>query len=338
MFPIYRNDDKPICPLSNDQKEAINRFKQKIDTGKYTLIDNKCLCGNHDNNLDVIISEKDRYGIPVQSILCSKCGIIRSSKVLEERSNVHFYKDEYRAIYVGDRSVPQSFFEDQKRRGTILLNLFSKHAGEAKGMSVFEIGCGAGGVVYPFAEAGNRCSGNDYDETYLAYGKQKKMDLRYGDYHHILENNSVDILILCHVLEHFIYPLSELKEIIKKIKPMGWLIIEVPGIFYINKVYYNPLLYLQNAHVYNFYGYYLNVLFRTFGLDVLYWDERCTFIVRKPLHWIERDVSFIHTSSLDGYFKKIKNYLIRSHYLYELRLNPYQIRNNLQVYLDSLKK
>lgn len=59
-FPLLKNDSKPLIPLSKEQEQAIHEFLNKIERGEYKLVEYPCICGNPE---DILIAEKDRYGI-----------------------------------------------------------------------------------------------------------------------------------------------------------------------------------------------------------------------------------------------------------------------------------
>lgn len=325
-FPIYLNDGKSLCPLTDFQISAIKEVVNKITSGEYKLVANSCLCLNESPDRDIVISEKDRYGFPVPSLLCSKCGIIRSGHVFDEFSNSDFYKNEYRSIYVGSKIPPLHFFDNQTVRGRELFAFWKKVLPEVKLSNVFEVGCGAGGILQPFADSGVKCAGNDYDIQYLDFGRSKGFDLNYGNYYDFVANNSADLIILSHVMEHFLDPIHEMQNIVSKIRPGGYLLVEVPGIFYIDKSYYSPILYLQNAHVFSYYYDYLYIFFQQLGLEVVTGNERCTFILKKPLQWNEQPINSIYDSTLTGAFDKIAKYIFATHIRYQLKLNPHQWR------------
>jgi SAM-dependent methyltransferase len=268
-FPLYKNDKKPSVFLNENQKEKIYTLIEQVEKGNLKLIKNNCLCGNTSPLDDVAIAEKDRFGIPIRNLICSKCGLVRSEEIFDKDSNIDFYKEYYRDIYVGKEIPGEDFFRDQQQRGEVFLSILSRFIDLSEANLVAEIGCGAGGILYPFFLKGASCIGVDYNENYLAFGRKKGLELLLGDYHEKIRNESVSILILSHVMEHFTEPIKELQDIIEKLVPEGYLLVEVPGIFYIGKVYLNPILYLQSAHVFNYYYYYLNVFFNKIGLMVM---------------------------------------------------------------------
>jgi hypothetical protein len=311
-FPIWKNDGKAIEPLNDLQKKQINIFLNKIKNNEYKFIDNPCLCGNTDKSLDILVAEKDRYGIPCNNVLCKKCGLIRLKERLDDYSTAEFYNNEYRDIYVGEEVASDKFFADQSIRGASFLTLVKSHVNFDEIKTVFEVGCGAGGILYPFYEMNKQVSGCDFGEKYLKFGQDKGLDLYQGEIS--LEKtptNSQDLIILSHVMEHFNEPLKTMSDIIEFITPEKYLLVEVPGIFDIQKTYFNPILYFQNAHVHNYYYYYLKVFFEALGLEVIYGDERCTFLLKKPTNWTKRRNIIISDLELEKWSAKVECELIK---------------------------
>lgn len=307
-FPLWKNDGKPASSFSDRNRENVALLINAIENKELHLVKNHCLCNNEHPEQDIVVSEKDRFGLPIPQLLCSKCGLIRSGLVFDDDSNNIFYEKYYRGVYT--RNLPSdSFFQNQVKIGTEVLALVKEYVG-TKGISVVaEIGCGAGGILLSFLEAGMKVAGYDFDDKYLNYGRTKGLSLNHGDFYEQVENNSCDLVILNHVFEHLLSPLDEMRKILPKLKNNGYLYIEVPGVYCISWCYPDPLTYFQNAHVYNFYEQYLRVMFEQFGLKVIYGDERCTFICQKLSDEIP-EVKCIYDESLSTYPKKNADYLL----------------------------
>jgi SAM-dependent methyltransferase len=336
-FPICKNDWQSIVKLNKLQKVQINIFLQKIKDKKYNFIDNLCLCGNIDENLDILVTQKDRYGIPCDNVLCKNCGLIRLKKRLDNKSTSEFYKNEYRDIYVGKNQASDVFFNSQVQRGQTFFNFISEYIDMKDIETVFEIGCGAGGILYPFYKNNKKVSGCDFGEKYLKYGQNKGLSLYQGEIDlSKTPKNSQDLIILSHVMEHFNEPVSNINDIIELIKPNKYLLIEVPGIFDIPKTYFNPILYFQNAHVHNYYYYYLKIFFETLGLKVIYGNERCTFLVKKPINWIKKENIIIENSELLKWSRKVENKLKKYYIIHLFKLNPYYYKIWIIKILDFL--
>lgn len=320
-FPLYKDDGISICHLTAYQEKAVEGLRRKIRDNVYRQVENRCIC-NAAADKDLAVAEKDRYGFSLPTVLCNCCGLIRSGLVFDDLSNEAFYRDDYRSIYVGAAAPPDEFFADQQQRGRALFDLFLREVG-TRPRTVFEIGCGAGGILSSVSDDATTCAGCDFNEIYLQYGRDRGLDLLYGDYRSLIAEGSVELIILSHVMEHFIHPVEEMVSIVSKVAAGGFLLIEVPGVFSIHKNYINPLAYIQGAHAFSFHENYLRIFFKKIGLDVLYGDENSVFIVQKPPAWQPPAAVEIHEQSLQTDAKRVRKYLLLTDYLYRYRINPY---------------
>lgn len=238
--------------LTKTQIETRNAIIKKMKTGEYALRENPCLCGEKRN---VLLAEKDRYNIPIRTVLCHSCGLVRSDPYYTPEALITFYKNDYRTLYAGNWKSLEEFFLEQKTFGEHILTFPTKKVigGAIKNIKVFEIGCGAGGILEAFRETGNEVFGCDYDQIYLEFGKKKGLNLVAGDSTALRQFGKADIIILNHTLEHMTQPEKELEQIRKLLNPEGILYIALPGIYSIHDTYRGDLMeYLQNAHVWYF--------------------------------------------------------------------------------------
>jgi len=123
-------------------------------------------------------------------------------------------------------------------------------------------------------------------------------------------------------MEHYLSPLSELQNNIRKVKDEKYLLIEVPGIFSISKYYFNPISFFQNAHVYNYFYYsFLENMLQQLGLEVIYGDEQCTFICKKKEKWEPVHIKKIEIpkSISDQYPDIVLSYLQKQYCAYKYR-------------------
>ena len=72
FFPVYKNDGYSILSLNNSQRTGVNSLVYKLNSGEYNFQDNPCQCGNNSSQDDILVSEKDMFGIPNRNILCAK--------------------------------------------------------------------------------------------------------------------------------------------------------------------------------------------------------------------------------------------------------------------------
>ena len=270
----------PKILLNDVQKQAVSEINEAICSGKLLLIQNHCMCGNDHEDKDVLVSDSDFWGISIGQVICSKCGLIRNKYVFSSESNELFYEKYYRKLYNVNSKVDHVYYNGQINRGRSFVELLKKISIWNNIYDIAELGCGAGGVLLPFAEGGKNVVGIDLNKDFLELGIKSGLNLKSGYFSDEIDNESCDLIILSHVLEHFTNPIKELEAIIPKIRRNKYILVQVPGMFSNPKPNY-PLSGFQVAHVYYFYREWLSVLFGLFGLDVLYCDDVCTFVCQK---------------------------------------------------------
>lgn len=323
VFPLYEDDGVPEdMALTARQLESVAEVRQKLLSGVYEMIPCRCLCGNAAAERDVVLSRKDRYGLPLSSLICSKCGLVRSAEILSPPSMAQFYQQEYRVIYSDPAGSPESLFNGQVVRGRRLLDCLTSKVGRARGL-VFEVGCGAGGILAPFRKAGYDVAGCDYEESYLEYGRSQGLRLHSGGHESMQLENDMGVVVLSHVLEHFANPIAVLIAVVQRLNDGGYLLVEVPGVLRIHEVYFNPLAYLQGAHVYSYTAQHLRVLFESMNLVVVSGDEKCVFIVKKPAGWTPGEPGPVFRECLSCVFRKVKRYVWVNHVLFSCGIHPF---------------
>ena len=96
----YQNDGQPCIALNAVQIQARDEVREKLDSGAYPLELVGCgVCGGDDQ---IVIAEKDRYGIPLSVTTCRDCGLIQTNPRMTDTAYKNFYELEYRRLYVGD--------------------------------------------------------------------------------------------------------------------------------------------------------------------------------------------------------------------------------------------
>ncbi len=288
------------------QISALNQFQTKLENSYYSLEEVPCICGSNDSYL---IAKRDRYGLSADTWLCKDCGLVRTSPRMNEESLSRFYNEDYRPIYVGEAQAPDHFFSTQIRQGKAIYNFVKSNSNLdlSSNITVFDVGCGAGGVLVPFKAAGCSTFGCDLGGEYLKRGITDGLSLKHGNVDSLRDYGEANLVILSHVIEHFPNPILELEQISKALVKEGYLYIEVPGIFNIHKTYGNTLNFLQNAHLYHFTLATLTSLMAKAGFKLIEGDEHIHALFQKC-----ENVSHISTENLAS---KILNYL----YLVELK-------------------
>lgn len=248
----YLNDGVSLINLDEIQKKYLIRFL-KDGRIKYKTISECPLCGDADF---ILIAEKESYGIPLETVVCKSCGLVRSYKQLNERSSIIFYSEYYRNIYepAMDEIVEERYPIAEKR-------LIPKYLTNNK--IVLEIGCGGGWNLMPFLRAGYKHYGFDFDEEFIERGKTKGLNLYLGGAEEAVKMNiKCDYLILSEVLEHVDDPINFLIGLKPLLNEGAIINIHVPSLDLLFWGYSNCDLLgtLQNAH---------NFLFNEFTLKAV---------------------------------------------------------------------
>ena len=264
--------------LNDCQQDALEKFQVKLNRGTYSFEEVSCLCGNKD---DYLIAKRDRYGLDCDTCLCKKCGLLRTRKRLASNSLAKFYNEDYRPIYVGDIEAPDSFFLEQIEHGKNIYQFVASKIDLDRSKTIFEVGCGAGGILLPFKESGHSTFGCDLGSNYLQRGKDAGLSLEHGDIDVLAQFGKANLVILSHVLEHFEDPILELRKISDSLVDDGYLYIEVPGIFAIGKDYGLTINFLQNAHLYHFTLNTLTFVLAQAGFKLVWGDENVCALFQK---------------------------------------------------------
>jgi len=281
----YAYDGKAIIHLSEDQIKARAKLLEKHEN-LYHLINVDCECGNDTYE---VLSEKDRYGLPVTTVICRKCGLIYQNPRLDEESSKDFYSTLYRKLY--DASPISERFDEQVKRGKSIVSwLHGKLSRFPR--RVVEIGCGAGGVLKVFQNMGTKTFGVDFNEAHINYGRRKGLQLEIGGAEKIPQDQA-DLVILSHALEHFVDVGKELDVIHDLLLPEGYLYVETPGIINLRQYSYDFLKSLQNAHNYYFTLETLEQVLSFYGWKLKQGDESISSLFR---------------------YEKLKNNIIKNYY------------------------
>jgi len=196
-------------------------------------------------------------------------------------TTVHFYTEHYRSLYTN--AGASVLFETQHHKGQQFCEVLSQLGDN---LVVYEVGCGCGGALKAFQEAGHTVAGCDFDTDYLEYGRSHGLELIEGGADELLKQrgHTADVVLLTHVAEHFLDLRREFALVMDVITPGGVLLAEVPGLRSISTDYRGDiLLYLQNAHTYHFTAATFRYVLSCVGFDVLAADEQVVALAQRPL-------------------------------------------------------
>lgn len=332
----------PDLTASSKQQSRLEEFRKLLASGRYRLVHEPCPCGT--NGEEVVLSEVDRYGLPLQSVLCRTCGTVRIDPYLDAESLENFYRELYQELY-GRALEPTAYFERQRAYGRkIRASMFGNEP--ARDRSVLEVGCGAGGGLLEFAQAGFRVAGCDMSDRVIAEGTSRGVpNLHVGSTTELLRacpEQRFDLIFLHHVYEHVGDPVPLLQELRSALHPQGRILIVVPELYGIDR-HPNPagdaLTFFHIAHKYNY-------SYRGLSSVARHAELAATRVVpprKMPTAWSlspelwaelrlrsadEREHVAVNGSEPTG--DELLRYLLRTERLYQWGLAPAQLYQSLR--------
>lgn len=281
-LPAY---DDVGTPLFGSRRRAFNLFNEMVYQGviKIDSVDT-CFCGESDFSR---LSRFDRFGLPFGTQICRSCGLITQTLRVKSESLPLFYERIYWPLVTGDAPNYATKADSDEA-----LALISKYlpSGNSKNVTVFEVGCGAGGRIEKVGEAlaGLGCEttlvGCDYSDDAISIAASKGIKTIRGGMDELSQAGQADILILSHVFEH----LPDLDQATDQINLLvhddSLIYMEVPGVIDLeNKTeyLYDYQLYNVLAHMFNFSLTTLSQVMGTKGFVLIEGDEYVRAIFTK---------------------------------------------------------
>jgi SAM-dependent methyltransferase len=236
------------------QRDCINKVMRGLASGEMRLQNLPCPCGSERS--DTIISEAERHGLPMESVLCRDCGTIRFDPYLDEASLARFYAEDYQAMYGRATDVAKAFESQRPTAERLLATVRSRIT---PGSRVFEVGCGAGGALAVFRDAGCEVTGCEFSPELLEYGgAQGLKELRPGglaDQPVPAPGARFDLIYMLHVFEHLRDPVAVLRCARERLTAGGRIAIVVPDVSRIHETEFpagDLMPFLHVAHAFNY--------------------------------------------------------------------------------------
>ena len=225
-----------------DLETYIDEYNQnyRLNTEK-----KNCLCGSSSNKK---IFDYDRYLLKHRIVVCKDCGLIFSNPMLKDYFLRNFYKsDFYRKLYsFGLDEIQKNIFFLEGDNSTNSYNLIQKFLSNNQNLNILEIGSGNNQNLIHYRKMGQLFA-IDYSNASKKSAVELGISFEQGGISQIKNfAKKFDIIILSHVIEHFVNFKEDILEIKKFSHDNTIIYIEVPSM----DLKYN-LDQLQNAH--NFY-------------------------------------------------------------------------------------
>jgi len=184
------------------------------------------LCGGQDIE---IIAETDRCGKPLDTGICLGCGLVMHVPVPSEAEVAEYYAQHYRRDYHGERRPSARRIMRAWRNAQRIYDQLAPDL--APGMRVFEVGAGIGCTVKYFERQGMRACGIEPNRDFNAFTRERlHAKVANANLFEYAGERAQDLVLLVHVIEHFVSPTRALMRIRELLSDDGLLYIECPNL------------------------------------------------------------------------------------------------------------
>ena len=227
-----------------------------------------CILCKSNNYLN--ITNKGRHGFPTNVVICKECGLVYLNPRWNAKSYMDFYQNEYDKYYRPEVIEPTSISKDPNNIIEKRLKKFNLYPSAVT--NILDIGSGQGEnlkqfqSLFPNSELFAIEPSPDCQIHLKKFGVtviEEDVNSSWDKNH----QNQFDLIIMKHVLEHFLDPLEVMKKIQSTLKPSGLVYIGVPNTLVTKGDL--ETFWFRVVHTYYFNKYSLTNLLGMASLDVL---------------------------------------------------------------------
>lgn len=216
----------------------MNTVSLKKDSGTILNANTPCpSCGC--SSARIIANRDGKTNEALITVSCSDCGLGRIDPLPTDQELAEWYTKQYRQAYKSAvqpalRHVLRAGRNAQQRWQWLCQNSVGLDAAQhTQPKRSLDIGSSSGEFVYLLHTLGFKAKGIEPHEGYATYARNRlNIDVNNGTLQHCLSSevpHSLDLISMFHVLEHLSEPIAALRNIGEKLKPEGFLYIEVPN-------------------------------------------------------------------------------------------------------------
>ena len=218
----------------------------------------------------LLISDLDRYGIPIKTVCCASCGLVFVNPQPSKAWTENFYKNHYRHLYEEVDVPTRDYCERESMfwKHNQSLAFFSEYLGKTG--KVLDIGAADGIFLRVFRDHFPNwdLSGIEPNAKFVKF-VSKEYDLpnlKAGLFPQDLEDSTkYDFLHSSHVFEHILDPLNFLNACRDRLTDEGMLFLEIPNALNFRKSYRS----VHVAHVFHYCPRTIEALLNKAGFQVL---------------------------------------------------------------------
>lgn len=206
------------------------------------------ICNSDDSEL---ISNRGQFRLPINVVICKGCSLIYLNPRWTKSEYNDFYESEYDKYYRSNTNL----LKVQNTGNQIIDRLSQIDFKLSSSLNILEVGSGSGANLLSFKEQFSKANLFAIEPSLQAQKKLKENHIKLlssdidSDWSESLDVK-FDLILMRHVLEHFMNPLQVLKKISNSLSKNGILYIAVPNAMKAKK----PLLdsWFRIPHTYYF--------------------------------------------------------------------------------------
>jgi SAM-dependent methyltransferase len=241
------------------------------------------LCASNDFHL---LKKNDRYFMGLITVGCMECGLIQTNPRPSQKGITHFYTNDYRSFYQGQKSPNLAYiqkFNKDTRLGNTSDFLSQFISFSSLKVSLLDIGCSEGELFVALRRAGYKGNlfGIEINSDFAKYAANRidaEVVPRIEDL-----MTKFNVISMNHVFEHFLYPNSLINQLKSKLRKGGYLYIDVP-----DAEEYSRLDDLHIAHLFHYTQRTLTALFESAGFEVVLCEKYSPLAHPKSIRLVAR--------------------------------------------------
>lgn len=183
-------------------------------------------CGGEDYE---VIAQRERFGLPLQTVICRTCGLIYLNPRPTKRMYAEFYQSDYRKTVSGSDEGDESQFQKEYQfANTVILPVIRRILPGWAPATIMELGSSYGGILEAHLQAfpGSRGYGV---EPLLKIGDFSRKRTSATIYTSLVEDfqpeQTYDLVILSRTLNHTLDPLANLVKVRSMLDPNGYFVL-----------------------------------------------------------------------------------------------------------------
>lgn len=204
------------------------------------------LCGGHEHE---VVGTRDRWMHPLTTVCCTHCGLVFANPMPTHDEVEAYYRRDYRR-HISGLDEPDARYLMRARKGCRERFERLRPDMPPSGRWV-DVGTAAGEFLKFAKDAGYEALGIEPSPSFAAFARRQYglEVLNCGWQDAPIEDGSVDIVTIHHVLEHLREPIAALEAFYRWTRPGALLYVSVPNIY---RPHRSPMSRFHFAHLYNF--------------------------------------------------------------------------------------